>query len=82
MTQVISLRMPPRKLAELDRKAADSGMDRSKYLLRLLDDDLARPTTESKRRFASLHLIGNFKSKGSSNAQVRAALKAHSEKDR
>ena len=74
--------MPSAKLADLDRRAADSGLDRTKYLLRLLEEDLARPTPKSKRRFASLHLLGKFNSKGSSNSQVRAALKAYGEEDR
>ena len=55
---------------------------RAKYLLHLVDQDLARPARKSKRRFASLHLLGQFRSRGSSNAQVRAALRAQGEKDR
>ena len=82
MTHVISLRMPPEKVAAIDRRATDSGLDRTKYLLRLVDQDLARPAGRSKRRFASLHLLGRFASRGSSNAQARAALKAQGEEDR
>jgi hypothetical protein len=74
--------MPPDKVAEIDQRAADSGLDRTKYLLRLVDADLAHPARRSKRRFVSLHLLGRFASRGSSNAQVRAALKAQGEKDR
>lgn len=82
MTEVISLRMSPGKLAELDRKAADSGLDRSKYLTRVIEADLAAPRRKVKRQFASGHLLGKFKSAGSSNVEVRAALKGRSEKDR
>lgn len=82
MTHVVSLRMPPEKVAAIDRRATDSGLDRTKYLLRLVDQDLAQPARRSKRRFASRHLLGRFRSRGSSNAQVRAALRAQSEKDR
>jgi hypothetical protein len=82
MTEVVSLRMPSEKVAAIDRKAADSGLDRSKYLLRLVDQDLARPAPKSRRRFASTHLIGKFHSKGSTNAAIRAAMKAHFEKNR
>ncbi len=82
MTQVVSLRMPPEKVAAIDRRATDSGLDRTKYLLRLVDQDLARRAPKSKRRFASEHLLGRYRSGGSNNAQVRAALKAQSEKDR
>ena len=74
--------MPPEKVAAIDRRATDAGLDRTKYLLRLVDQDLARPAPRSKRRFASLHLLGRFRSRGSSNAQVRAALRAQGEKDR
>ena len=81
MTHVVSLRMPLRKVAAIDRKAADSGLDRTKYILRLVDQDLSRPAQKSKRRFASRHLLGKFRSQGSSNAQVRAALKVHCDKD-
>jgi metal-responsive CopG/Arc/MetJ family transcriptional regulator len=82
MTEVISIRMPPETLAELDRRAADSGVDRSKYLMRLVTEDIQEPAPKMKRKFASAHLIGKFQSSGSSNAQVRSALRAQSEKDR
>ena len=82
MTRVVSLRMPVENVVAIDRRATDSGLDRTKYLLRLVDQDLARPARRSKRRFASVHLLGRFRSRGSSNAQVRAALRAQGEKDR
>jgi hypothetical protein len=71
-----------KKVAALDRRAADSGLDRTKYLSRLVDQDLSRPAPKSRRRFASTHLLGSFRSQGSTNAAVRAALKAHAQKDR
>ncbi len=74
--------MPAEKVAAVDRRATDSGLDRTKYLLRLVDQDLARPARKSKRRFANQHLLGRFRSQGSSNAQVRAALKAQCDEDR
>jgi hypothetical protein len=82
MTQVVSIRVPSKKVAEIDRKAADIGLDRTNYILRLVNQDLQRPASKSKRRFASSHLLGRFRSKGSSNAQIRAALKIHLEKNR
>jgi len=82
MTHVVSLRMPVKKVAALDRRAADSGLNRTKYLLRLVEQDLARPTPGSRRRFASAHLLGKFRSQGSTNAAVRRALKAHAQEDR
>jgi hypothetical protein len=74
--------MTSKKVAAIDRKAADSGVDRTKYLLRLVDEDLGRETSKPKRRFASTHLLGKFHSSGSTNAAVRAALKSQGEKDR
>ena len=41
MTQVISLRVPSGKVAAIDRRALDAGLDRTKYLLRIVDEDLA-----------------------------------------
>jgi hypothetical protein len=73
--------MPPKKLAAVDRRAADEGLDRTKFLLRLVDDALAQKTRTSKRRFASMHLLGKFRSSGSSNTEVRAAMKAACDKD-
>jgi putative addiction module antidote len=35
--------------------------------------------SKEPRRFASMHLLGKYKSKGSSNAKVRAALKSRTE---
>ena len=74
MTHVVSLRMPLRKVAAVDRRAADAGLDRTHYILRLVEQDLARQAPKGRRRFASSHLLGKFPSAGSSNAQVRAAL--------
>jgi hypothetical protein len=82
MTNVVSLRMRPEKVAAIDRRAADSGLNRTKYLLRLVEEDLARPTPTARRRFASRHLLGQFRSQGSTNAQVRAAVKMQHEEDR
>ncbi|MCX6927918.1 MAG: hypothetical protein NT154_32620 [Verrucomicrobia bacterium] len=79
MTHVVSLRIPPEKVAAIDRRDTDSGLDRTWFLLRLVDQDLARPTGRSKRRFASLDLLGRFRSRGSLNSQVRAALRAQGE---
>ena len=74
------MRVPVRKLAAMDRRAADIGLDRTGYLLRLVENDVASKSTTAKRRtFRSTHLLGRFKSSGSTNAKVRAALKAANE---
>ncbi len=82
MTHVVSLRMPVKQVAALDQRAADSGLDRTKYLLRLVEQDLSRPASKSRRRFASAHLLGKFPAQGSRNAAARRALKAHAQEDR
>jgi hypothetical protein len=83
MTRIVSLRIPVRKLAEVDRRAADAGLDRTGYLLRLLETGIARVPAQRRRQFKSKHLLGRFKSSGSSNDKVRAAMKnAADEKNR
>jgi hypothetical protein len=83
MTRIVSLRIPVRKLAEVDRRAADAGLDRTGYLLRLLETDSASKPSGRRRSFKSKHLLGRFKSSGSSNEKVRAAMKkAAHEKNR
>ncbi len=74
--------MPLKKIAAVDRRAAQSGLDRTGYLLRLVEQDLSKPAPKGRRRFASSHLLGKFVSQGSTNAAVRAALKAHAQEDR
>ena len=75
MTRVVSIRIPVRKLAEVDRRAAAAGLRRTGYLLRLLEEDIAPATPVKGRSFKSKHLLGRFKSAGSTNAKVRSALK-------
>ncbi|HZR16958.1 MAG TPA: hypothetical protein VFE51_06490 [Verrucomicrobiae bacterium] len=82
MTQVISVRIPAQKVAAIDRRAADEGLDRTKYLLKLVEQDLAQRNRRLKRRFASSHLLGKFHSRGSSNAEIRRALKSRCDEDR
>jgi hypothetical protein len=83
MTRIISLRIPVRKLAEMDRRAANAGLDRTSYLLRLIESGPKQEPLRKRRIFKSKHLFGRFKSSGSSNAKVRAALKnAAHEKNR
>jgi hypothetical protein len=83
MTRIVSLRIPVRKLAEVDRRAADAGLDRTSYLLRLIETGPTQKLTRKRRPFKSKHLLGRFKSSGSSNSKVRAAMKsAANEKNR
>ena len=83
MTRIISVRIPVRKLAEMDRRAASAGLDRTGYLLRLLEIDTEQAPQAKRRAFKSKHLLGHFKSLGSTNPKARAALRnAADEKNR
>jgi hypothetical protein len=58
MTDVLTLRMPPQKLAKVDRRAAELGQDRSGYVRGLIEEDLRTATKPRKRVFASEDLVG------------------------
>jgi hypothetical protein len=76
MSTVITLRLHPGQLAEVDRRAAALGRDRSAYLRSLVEQDLNRPEPKI-RRFASKDLIGCFhtgRARGD-NAAARAAVR-------
>ena len=76
MSTVITLRLPPGQLAQLDRRAAALGRNRSGYLRSLLEEDLSRPDAK-ERRFASKDLIGAFRTGHArgDNATVRKAMR-------
>lgn len=59
MTSVLSVRIKPAKLARVKARAVELGYaDNSKYVLALINDDMARP--ERKHVFASADMIGAF----------------------
>jgi len=58
MSNVLTLRISPAKLARLDQQAAQAGRDRSGYLRELIDEALQRPPKPAPRKFASADLIG------------------------
>lgn len=60
MSNVLTLRLPPAKLARVDRRAAELGRDRSGYVRALIDQDLEQPAGARPHRFASEDLIGAF----------------------
>jgi Arc/MetJ-type ribon-helix-helix transcriptional regulator len=76
MSTVITLRLPPGQLAQLDRRAAALGRNRSGYLRSLLEEDLSRPDTKG-HRFASKDLIGAFRTGHArgDNATVRKVMR-------
>jgi hypothetical protein len=81
MTTVLSIRLPSAKIAELDRRAVSSGMDRSEYVRYLIEEALETKPNGGRRKFASLDLRGRYGiGAGSNNAAVRAALAARRHK--
>ncbi len=84
MANILTLRLPPAKLAKLDRRAAELGRDRSGYLRALIDRDLEQPPQEGRHRFASEDLIGAFDTGqgGADNATVRRLIRLRMRKRR
>jgi hypothetical protein len=58
MTDVLTLRLPPGKLAKVDRRAAELGQERSRYIRGLIDEDLRGAAKPRKHVFASEDLVG------------------------
>ena len=77
MASIVTLRLPPTKVARLDRRAAELGRDRSGYLRALIDQDLEQPAEQVRHRFASEDLIGAFSTGqgGADNATVRRVVR-------
>lgn len=61
MSNVLTLRISPAKLARLDRLAAAAGRDRSAYVRRLIDDAIEGKGHAGRRyKFASVDLLGSL----------------------
>jgi hypothetical protein len=60
MANILTLHLPPAKLARVDRRAAQLGRDRSGYVRALIDQDLEQPADRHRHKFASEDLIGVF----------------------
>ena len=77
MANIVTLRLPPAKLARMDRRAAELGRDRSGYLRALIDRDLEQPVEQVRHKFASEDLIGAFNTGqgGADNATVRRLVR-------
>ena len=60
MANILTIRLAPSKLAKVDRRAAELGRDRSGYILALIEQDLGRPPTQRRHKFASEDLVGEF----------------------
>ena len=88
MTQVLTVRVPPDLIARADRRAAELGLDRGKYVRSLIEQDVTTARPRSKRTFVSEDFIGSVPlARGPyTNRRVRAIVRerlaARREKDR
>ena len=58
MSSIVTVRIPPQKLAKVDRRAAELGQDRSGYVRALIEQDLKSTGGPRKHVFASEDLAG------------------------
>ena len=89
MTQVLTVRVPPDLIAKADRRAAELGLDRGKYVRSLIEQDVTTTAKQrSTRRFVSEDFIGSVPlARGPyTNRRVRSIVRerlgANREKDR
>ena len=60
MSNILTLRISPARLADLDRAAAAVGRDRSGYVRQLIEQALLRKGRNSRHKFASSDLLGSL----------------------
>ena len=74
---VLTVRMAPQKLAQLDRRAPELGRDRCGYVRSLIEEDLKSAPKVRKRVFASGDLVGCVATgiKSGDNAIVRKVIR-------
>jgi hypothetical protein len=58
MTRVLTVRVTPQLLADAERRAAELGLDRGKYVRSLIEQDVSTPDPRT-RTFASEDFIGS-----------------------
>jgi hypothetical protein len=77
MTRPFSVRARPSLISAMDVRAAQLGQDRSKYLLTLVERDLAEAKQPRKHKFASHDLIGAYSTgiKSGDNATIRKIIR-------
>ncbi len=60
MTEVLTIPLPHRLLAQADAQAARLGLDREKYVRSLIEKDVKMRTPKKKHKFASEDLVGSL----------------------
>ncbi|HVJ45378.1 MAG TPA: hypothetical protein VM511_03260 [Luteolibacter sp.] len=79
MTKVLTIRVPVDLLHRAEAKAALLGLDRTKYLRGLIEDDLKAGAVSSSSRFASEDLAGIHvaeEPRPATNARVREMMRS------
>ena len=76
MTKVLTLRMDPLLLEKAEARAARLGVDRTKYVRSLIEEDLASAVRKTGCGFASSDLAGIYEGSGkaATNQETRARL--------
>ena len=88
MTHILTVRVPPELIAKADRRAAELGLDRGKYVRSLIEQDVTASARQRTRRtFVSEDFIGSVPLDHGpyTNRRVRAIVRArlaNREKDR
>ena len=76
MTKLLTLRMDPDLLEKAEARAAGLGVDRTKYLRSLIEEDLASCGKTTEIGFASSDLAGIYEGDGKAptNQETRARM--------
>jgi len=76
MTKILTVRLPAALHDKAETRAARLGLDRSKYVRSLIEDDVLEGTKEKRHVFASEDLVGLYQngSVAATNASVREQL--------
>ena len=79
MSEVLTIPLPHRLLAQAEAQAARLGLDRAKYVRRLIEKDVKKTAPRRKHKFASEDLIGSCTSvldgQPATNARVREVMR-------
>ncbi len=77
MTKVLTVRIDPALLQKAEARAARLGMDRTRYVRSLIEEDVAEGEGERAARFASSDLAGLYEGTGraATNREARDRLR-------
>jgi len=80
MTRILTVRLDAQLLAAAEARAARLGLDRTKYVRSLIEEDLAGKAASPVRKFASEDLAGMYEGTGSpaNNVAARERLRRKS----